>query len=311
MATTLTIPLPPRFSLPHAVCSYGYFILAPNRWDSGTQTLHRPLRDTRDRVVRTRITQPAVRTLRIACHRTVARAHHAHLKRQVTRILRLDADPAVFNTWHKQCPPARRAKFDRLYRSPSLFEDIVKTFTSCNVAWPNTIRMNQLLCEAVGRGGDFPTPAELAAWSPTRPKAATKVGYRAERIIRLARDVHTGRLDLAWFEHPARTTDELYEHLIDIYGVGDYAANNILQHLGRYDRLPIDSETLRHFRQFHNHTGDGKDITSAARTFYDRYAPFQFLAYWFELWGAYEKRFGSSQQWTEDIHDQFTANKLK
>lgn len=312
------MPLPPRFSLTHAVCSYGYFILAPNRWDPETRSYHRPLRDLNERVINCRITQArserATRAkggiLKVHCHRIVARAHHAHLKAQVARVLRLDTDPAVFRHWHRLNPSAKRARFDRLFRSPTLFEDIVKTITGCNVSWPNTINMNRLLCAKVGQSGAFPTPAELAASTPAKLKAACKVGYRADRIVRLARDVERGRLDLAWFEDPRRTTDELYDALRDIHGIGDYAANNILQLLGRFDRLPIDSETVRHFRQFHNHDGDPRDITERARTFYDRYAPFQFLAYWFELWGDYESRFGKSHGWTEADHDQFTANKL-
>lgn len=310
MPTNLSLTLPPGFSLPHAVCSYGYFILAPNRWDPPTRTLARPLRDGDGRVIRCRISQSKSR-LRIACHRAVARRHHATLKAQVARILRLDEPAERFTHWHRLNTKARRARFDRLYRSPTLFEDMVKTITGCNVSWPNTINMNRLLVEHVGSAGDFPTPGELAAWTPARLKKMCKVGYRAERIIELARLVDRGKLDPAALEDESLATDALYDRIRALNGFGDYATNNVLQCLGRYERLPIDSETIRHFRQHHGANGDAKALTDKARTFYDRYAPFQFLAYWFELWGSYEQRFGTSHGWTEGDYDQFTASRLK
>ena len=172
------------------------------------------------------------------------------------------------------------------------------------------MNMNRLLCTHVGTRGDFPTPGELGEWSEARLKKMCKVGYRAKRILRLARDVERGRLELAWFEDPARDTDELYEALTGIYGVGPYAAHNILQLLGRYDRLPVDSETLRHFRQLHNVHGSLKRVTRAAQKHYNRYAPFQFIAYWYELWSDYERRFGKSRVWGEEVYSSFTSNQL-
>jgi len=285
MPSTLTLSIPRRFDLPAAVTTYGYYVLAPNYWDEPTQTLHRPLAvDGQVVNVRIHAGAQAKPQLRIACDATVPRAHHALIKARVARMLHLDTPPDVFTRFHAMHRDARRLKFGRLFRSPTLFEDMVKTITGCNVAWANTKTMNRLLCEKVGTNGAFPTPAELAAISPSALKRKCKVGYRAERIIRLARDVEAGRLDLAWFAEAHRTTDELYDALRAIYGLGDYAANNILTHLDRYDRLPIDSETIRHFRQVHGHAGDEKQIAAAARRYYERFAPFQFLAYWYELW---------------------------
>jgi 3-methyladenine DNA glycosylase/8-oxoguanine DNA glycosylase len=187
---------------------------------------------------------------------------------------------------------------------------MVKTITACNVAWPNTIRMNELLCTSFDTKGDFPTAAQLARVRPEMLKKRCKVGYRAERIVRLARDVNTGRLDLAHLEDPTRTDDAIYQDLIAIYGIGDYAAHNIMQALGRYRHVPVDSETLRHFKQHHRVTGDLEQIRAKARAYYAKYDPYQFLAYWYELWGDYQSRYGQAHDWTDDVHDQFTASKL-
>ena len=43
MGTRLTITPPEDFVLARDVCSYGYFLLAPNRWNPSNRTLTRPL----------------------------------------------------------------------------------------------------------------------------------------------------------------------------------------------------------------------------------------------------------------------------
>ncbi|MEE9212619.1 MAG: hypothetical protein V3U29_08200 [Phycisphaeraceae bacterium] len=293
----LTLKLPARFDLASAVCRYGYFLLAPNRWDPRTRRLHRPLQGHNDRIIHVTISHaPSSDRLRIVCDRRVRPDERPQIRRHVARMLRLDED---FAAWHKLHPAARRARFDRLFRSPTLFEDIVKTITGCNVTWPNTIRMNTLLCEKVG-GGAFPTPKQLAAVRPGTLKARCKVGYRAERIVRLARQVVRGELDLDWFENPTHSTQAVYDRLRKIHGIGHYAAANLCQLLGRYDRIAIDTETYRHFRQVHQLStpDDPRKLHPTIEAHFARYAPYQFLAYWFELWTGYEKRFNDARTWT-------------
>lgn len=310
--STLTLPVPRDFDLSRAVCSYGFFMLAPNRWDAETATWHTVVRGEEDRLAPVTVRAPATRRntktprgkqhrLTVRSDERLSRSEAAAVKQQVARMLRLDED---FTAFHKLHPAAKRAKFGRLLRSATLFEDIVKTITGCNVAWPNTVRMNALLCEHIG-GGGFPTPAQLATVTPAKLKRACKVGYRAERIIRLARDVLEGRLDLAWFEQPEHATDDLAAALRNIHGVGPYAANNLCQLLGRYDRLAIDSETYRHFRERHDMptpqtSAELRRLHDRIESHYARYSPYQFLAYWFELWTGYEDRLGEATAWRED-----------
>ncbi|MEO1236589.1 MAG: endonuclease III domain-containing protein [Planctomycetota bacterium] len=313
---TLTPPRSPRgFDLHRAVCSYGYFILAPNRWDVDRKVLHRPLRTRAGRVVPAAIRQRRDGTLAIRCDRTVPRKEHRFLRDQVARMLRFDED---YDDWRRLHPEAKRRRFDRMFRSPTLFEDMVKTITSCNVTWRNTIVMNRTLVEHVGHGG-FPTPEQVADFGEQRLKDRCKVGYRAERIVRLARRVADGDLDLAWFEDPARTTEEIYDAFLDLHGIGPYAAGNLCHLVGRYDRLAIDTETYRHFCLHHNvKRPKGDDAAGLKRLHrkierhYGRYAPYQFKAYWFELWEDYQARFGPAWRWDRDTTGaQFTAAVLK
>ncbi len=225
-------------------------------------------------------------------------------------MLRLEEDLAE---WRKLHPEARRRGFGRLIRSASLFEDMVKTITGCNVTWRNTITMNRLMAEKFGEGA-FPSPAELARLKPSRLKEIARVGYRAERIIGLARRFEEGSLDAAWFESAGRPTEELREGLLAIDGFGPYATANMLQLLGRYDHVPIDTETYRHYCLRYNVDRPAKPtvLDAQIRAHYDRYAPYQFLAYWFDLWRDYERRFGNAWTWDPDTAaGNFTASVLK
>jgi 3-methyladenine DNA glycosylase/8-oxoguanine DNA glycosylase len=324
MPTTLTLNPPGkipggtrggRFDLHRAVASYGYFLLAPNHWDIEKKVLRRPLRTADGRLVHTVLRQRRDGTLVLRCDRKVARSDHADLKAQVGRMLRFDED---LRPWRRLHPLAKRRGFDRMFRSPTLFEDMVKTITSCNVTWKNTIIMNRQMVEHVGHGG-FPTPTQLADFGEQRLKERCRVGYRAERIVRLARDVADGRRDLGWFEDPDRTSDELYAAFLEIHGLGPYAAANLCHLVGRYDKLAIDTETYRHFCLHHGvKRPKGDDAAGLKRLHrriekhYGTYSPYQFLAYWFELWEDYQSRFGPAWRWDrETTGTQFTAAVLK
>ncbi len=309
--STLSLPVAQDVDLPRVVCSYGYFLLAPNRWVPQTQTLERSFR-LAGRVVRTATTQPAGpgNPLRIRCSTKLQRPHQAQLKQQLTRMLRLDED---FTRWHRAYPDAKRRGFGRIFRSPSLFEDMVKTITGCNVTWRNTITMNRLLTQHVGRGA-FPTPRQLSKWSEADLKQTCRVGYRAQRIIRLAQRFLAGDLDPSAFEDARLTDETVYQNLLALEGFGPYAASNMMQLLGRYDHLPIDTETYRHFRKFHGATRQDnlKALDARIEAYYEPYRPYRFLAYWFELWRDYEQREGDAWTWERDTTgQQFTAAVLE
>ncbi len=302
----LSLALPEGFDLTTAVCSYGFFLLAPTRWESDTRTLTLPLRGQGDRIIRVNVRQSADRkSLTIACDEKVSPEEAAKLRAALARILRLGED---FTGWFKLHLRARREGFGRLFRGASFFEDAVKTMTTCNVAWTNTVRMNALLCEHVG-GGAFPTPAQVARWRADRLKLRCRVGYRAPWILQLARRIDRGELDPAWFETPARPIDELYDALRAIHGLGEYAAHNMLQLLGRYERVPVDSETARHFRDVHGLAlpDNSRQRRDMAQRQYQAYAPYQFLAYWYELKDGYEAKAGPAETWPQADMAAFTS----
>ena len=92
--------------------------------------------------------------------------------------------------------------YGRILRSPTLFEDTVKTILTTNTAWSGTKRMNQALVDLYGEPltadparRAFPTPARLAE-VPAEELRAAGLGYRAPYINELARRVAEGELDL-------------------------------------------------------------------------------------------------------------------
>jgi 3-methyladenine DNA glycosylase/8-oxoguanine DNA glycosylase len=143
----------------------------------------------------------------------------------------------------------------------------------------------------------FPTARRLADVSLRDWKRLARVGYRAEFLHRLSRDVVDGRLDLDAIEHFDGPGDELHKRLKCIHGVGDYAAGNLCMLLGRYDRLAIDTEMMRHLKTQRPRV---RWTPARIRRHYDAWRPYQFLAYWYELWQGYTQKHGAAQNWTPE-----------
>lgn len=313
--TRLTIAVPADLWLPTAVCSYGYFLLAPNRWRPEELTWERSFNADEFGLPEERfhalIDQPAGRgaPLRVRCDTVVSPPARKALRTTVSRMLRIDKD---LTHLHRAFPATKRRGYGRLIRSATLLEDMVKTITSCNVGWPSTVRMNQLLVERVG-GGAFPSAERLARWTPARLQKVCRVGYRAKRIIGLARQFAKGQLDAAWFESPERSTEELRDKLLSLDGFGPYSAANVLQLLDHDDELPIDTETYRLYckRQGVERPANPLALHPQIIAHYERYRPHRFLAYWFELWRDYESQRGDAWTWDADtVGSSFTASQL-
>jgi 3-methyladenine DNA glycosylase/8-oxoguanine DNA glycosylase len=331
VGSRLTIRVPGDFVLSRDVCSYGYFLLAPNRWDVRRQVLsrvlHLPEGPARVTIAQPTRPAPARRSgvwfphepgapLAAGFDRALRRSEHHEARRQIGRMLRLDEDEAHTRAFHRLDPRWRAAGRSRLFRSPMLFEYVVKTVTSCNVAWPSTVHMNQRLCEVAGVGGAFPTAARLARTRPGTLRARCRVGYRDRRLVELAgmmrdRGRRGPEVDEAWLTDPATGDDEVFAFLKSLPGIGPYAAGNIMQLLGRYSRLALDSESLRHGRAVLGMSGTDAQVLGRLAAHYEPFGPFRFKSYWFELWAFYEQKRGASHNWDRDeVGKSFTASQF-
>lgn len=316
-----TVATPADYVLARDVCSYGYFLLWPNYWDVRTQTMHRALTLPGGPAL-VKVAQAGVGTaLRVSASRKLDRADTAEARRQLGRVLRLHESAEDLAAFHALDPRWKASGRGRLFRSASLFEDVIKTVTSCNVAWPSTVVMNRRLCEVVGEpcGGDasrvthtFPTPERLARVRPQTLRARCRVGYRDARIVELARMFARGEINTAWFEDPSTSDEALREALVELPGIGPYAAANILQLLGRYGHLPLDTESVRHGKAVLGLKGSSAQIMKRVRKHFEPFGAHAFRSYWFELWEFYERKAGPSHTWERDSTGKvFTAAQLK
>jgi 3-methyladenine DNA glycosylase/8-oxoguanine DNA glycosylase len=328
MPAHFTIPVPDDYSLARDACSYGYFLLAPNHWDPLAQTLTRVL-DLEGGPATITISQPRgegkrgpmqiskashfVRGVDLACvsDRRLAKREITEASALIARMLRLDEDHATIKRYHKVDPRFKGLGRGRLFRSPTLFEDVIKTVTSCNVQWPSTVVMNERLCAVVGEGGGFPSARKLARARASTLRARCRVGYRDKRIIELAQMFASGEIDPHWCEDPATGDEELRQFLIGLPGIGPYAAANIMQLLGRYHLLPLDTESVRHGKTILGMEGTDKEIMKRIDGHFAPFGEHKFRSYWFELWEFYEAKRGPSWTWDRETTGKtFTASQL-
>ena len=288
----LTLKGPQDYDLARDVCSYGYFRLAPNEWDPARHTLTRPLWLDGAAVTCT-IAQPggAGAPLRIETQGPLSRTAAGQARTSIARMLRLQEDLTHF---HRVDPRWKASGRGRLFRSPTLFEDVVKTITSCNVTWGGTINMNRRLCDVIEPS--FPRPAQLARRRPATLRARCGVGYRDARLVELARlftdDAVTERL-----EDESRPDEEIRRELLALPGVGPYAAANIMQLLGRFSHLAIDTEMIAHGRNALAMSGTPRQIERQLHAHYAPFADQKFRSYWLEKWTHYEAAAGPASTW--------------
>jgi 3-methyladenine DNA glycosylase/8-oxoguanine DNA glycosylase len=312
MRKSLTTPA--DFHFGSAVCSHGFFVLAPNAWDPARRTLRTVISIDDRLAIAVEIRELTRGRLNIHSDAGMSSLQIEKVTQAVRRMLRLDEDLSPFHELCREYASHREAaamRFGRLLRSAELFEDIVKVICTCNVGWRQTVAMVQRMVEywgvptTDGKARAFPAAQRLATVRPADLQARARVGYRAAFIHDLARAVADGSLDLKTLEQSERPPEDRYRRLREIRGVGDYAASHLCMLMGDYSRPAIDTEMVRLLRKRYPR----KRLTPATiSNLYRRWHPYQYLAYWYELWSDYVARHGRSDLWTPtDVGPQITA----
>jgi 3-methyladenine DNA glycosylase/8-oxoguanine DNA glycosylase len=271
--------------LRRTLTSHGVAHLPPNDVDAKTWTLTTTLGlpSARARTVRVRAGRPG---FAIVEGEGIAAADGHAIADSVRTMLRLDADLSAFYTATGDDPDlawvCRGA--GRMLRSPTVFEDVVKTICTTNCAWSATVRMTTVLvdhlgAEAPGGRHAFPLPEEMAQADEAFYKDVVRAGYRGAYLRSLAASVAEGRLDLEALTDAELADEEVAERLIALPGCGPYATAHMMMLLGRYSRLILDSWTRPKYARLNGRKASDRTIERRFR----RYREYAGLAFWLYL----------------------------
>lgn len=174
----------------------------------------------------------------------------------------------------------------RLLRSPTVFEDLVKTICTTNCSWALTRKMTANLVEKLGAktaNGEsaFPSAEKMASVSAEFYKTEIRAGYRSAYFAELAENVASGKTNPENWLNTDLPTDELKKEMKQTKGVGDYAAENLLKLVGRYDGLALDSWLRAQFYKKHN--GGTVCPDKKIENFYERFGKWRGLAIWCDM----------------------------
>ena len=201
-------------------------------------------------------------------------------------MLRLDANLSGLYEAAREDPELSwvAAGAGRMLRSPTVFEDVVKTICTTNCAWSATVRMVTALVEELGaRAPDgrraFPTARAMAGVDEAFYKDVVRAGYRGPYLRSLATDVASGGLDLEALADPELPDEEVAARLLALPGCGPYATAHMMMLLGRYSRLILDSWTRPAYARLRGRRASDKTIERRFR----RYGDYAGLAFWLFL----------------------------
>ena len=301
----LTLPARPPFNFTSVVNSHGWRQLAPYTLDESSNTLSYILHLSSGRVIELKLREAkdglSVETKKLN------KAEQKEVADKVTWMFGLDMEFSNFYAASRLEPKLARAQeqaLGRVLRSPTLFEDVIKTILTTNTLWVATKNMTRKLVDEFGaplpsagrvvaptaplietsnlQATAFPRPESIAASNPDFIKEKIRVGYRAPAIHDLAVRVASGKYDLESLKASSLSTLELRKELMTIKGVGPYAAANLLVLLGRHDFIPIDSYALMVVS--HEWYKGGPITAKEVEKRFKKWGEYKGLAFWFWDW---------------------------
>ncbi len=222
----------------------------------------------------------------------------ANLHAAVRHVLRLDEDLSGFYALAAGDPELSWATrgAGRMVRSPTVFEEVVKTICTTNCAWSATERMVGALVEHLGEpapgdsengapekeppGRAFPTPQAMAGAGEDFYREVVRAGYRSRYLETLSRSVADGSVNLETLRETSPEelpNEEMERRLLELPGVGPYAAAHIMMMLGRYSRLILDSWTRPKYTRL---AGEEAVADAEIERRFSRYGEYAGLAFW-------------------------------
>ncbi len=306
---TVRVPVRKPFSVFATAISHGWYQTMPFRWDGKRGVLQRAEQLMDGSVVLLEMTdepssKPGYRDAVI--HVTGERAADPGVAEEMARraaiMLHLDEDLRGFYKLARERPElAHVVKWGagRVMRAPYLWEDVIKTILGTNVLWKQAVVMINRVADL---GEPFPGDPTMRAWpSPGRVTRAgekhfrdvVRAGYRAPYILELAHAQKSGALDFDALDAQSASDDSLvlFKKLTALKGVGKSSAHFLMNLLGHYDHISVDSATYAYAKRalFRGKRPTEKQI----RKRFAEFGRWQSLVYWFGRWSP-------KREWWED-----------
>lgn len=284
----LKILTPKNFSFRRTVASHGWYGLLPFSLDSKKWELTRVI-DVGVKPPVTVFITGRKNHVRLTTSRPLKNTESTIVLRDVRHILRLDDDLNNFYQTTGSDPDFAwigEQGAGRLLRSPTVFEDLVKMVCTTNCSWALTEKMVTGLVQNLGRETNdgrrsFPTPESMASMPAKFFVDEVRAGYRAPYLKELSERVASAELNVEEWLTSDLPTSELIKQIKGVKGAGDYAAENLLKLLGRYDGLALDSWTRAKFFQVRNNGRKANDKRIAR--YYARFNEWRGLALWCDV----------------------------
>lgn len=288
MTHEIVIQTPPTFSFRRTVISHGWCQLPPFSIDEKYWRLNRVIDVGSKLPIPVTITATK-RTVRVETHQKLSQSDVAKVTRDVRHILRLDDNLDEFYglmNSHPEFGWIAEQGAGRMLRSPTVFEDLVKMICTTNCSWSLTVKMVNGLVDGLGRESangqrSFPSAQAMALMPLKFFTDEVRSGYRAPYLKELADRVVSGELDVESWLTSELPTNDLVKEMKRVKGVGDYAAENLLKLIGRYDGLALDSWTRAKFFKVRNNGRKATDKKIAR--YYAEFDQWRGLALWCDM----------------------------
>ncbi|HEX8197371.1 MAG TPA: hypothetical protein VF571_14350 [Pyrinomonadaceae bacterium] len=287
ITSTFKITAPPDFNFRRTVYSHGWYDLLPFELDKENWILTRVFDVENASPVAASIRE-ADGGLEIEIFGGADEKIAGKVIKDFRHCLRLDEDYSQFYRLTDKDKHFRwisETASGRLLRSPTVFEDLIKTICTTNCSWALTKKMVANLVEKLGETTangrkSFPTTEKMAAMPVEFCREEIRAGYRAPYFPELANKILSGEVDVeSWLASDLPTKD-LKKQIKSVKGCGDYAAENLLKLLGRYDGLALDSYLRMRFAKIHNNGTVATD--EQIRRHYEQFGEWRGLALWLE-----------------------------
>ena len=243
---------------------------------------------------------------------TLSKVERADVRATLQRMLALDVDLGPFYELVADDPLLSWADTGagRMVRSQTVFEDVVRTICTTNCAFSATRRMITALVDELGeiaegaqepiagsasstRTRSFPPPSALATAGASALRELAGLGYRANYVAEIARNVANGDLDLETLRPTASVLldDEgTRTELLALPGIGPYGAAHAMMLMGRNSSLVLDSWSRPAYARVAGRKYGDRAIVRR----FARYGAYAGLAFWLVVTHSWSSPSGST-----------------